>query len=108
MDGDQQESGTGIPVLRFGCLTAGTAVTLSWGLLLRVTLKTVFKGWCSVASAQLGFFFGFFVTENAVIDLMVRKMVINIAPLYTFQIKKILSKYMQPILKYSKNNMWFF
>jgi hypothetical protein len=29
-------------------------------------------------------------------------MVNNIAPLHT------LSKYMQPILKYSKNNMWFF
>jgi hypothetical protein len=39
---------------------------------------------------------------------MVRKMVTNIAPLHTFQIKKKLSKYMQPILKYSKNNMQFF
>jgi plasmid rolling circle replication initiator protein Rep len=55
----------------------------------------------SVASAQLGFF----ITENAVIDVTVREMVNNIAPLYTFQIKKKLSKYMQPILKYSKNNM---
>jgi hypothetical protein len=36
------------------------------------------------------------------------EMVNNIAPLYTFQIKKKLSEYMQPILKYSKNNMWFF
>jgi hypothetical protein len=27
MDGDQQESGAGILVLRFGCLTAGTAVS---------------------------------------------------------------------------------
>jgi len=34
-------------------------------------------------------------------------MVNNIAPLHTFQIKKKLSKYMQPILKYSKNNTWF-
>jgi len=62
----------------------------------------------SVASAQLSFFSGFFITENAVIDVTVRKMVTNIAPLYTFQIKKNSSKCMQPILKYSKNNMWFF
>ena len=53
-------------------------------------------------------FCGFFVMENVVIDVTVREMVTNIAPLYTFQIKKKLSKYMQPILKYSKNNMWFF
>jgi hypothetical protein len=38
----------------------------------------------SVASAQLSFF----VTENAVIDVTVRKMVTNIAPLHIFQIKK--------------------
>jgi hypothetical protein len=36
----------------------------------------------SVASAPLSFF----VTENAVIDVMVREMVTNIAPLHTFQI----------------------
>ena len=53
-------------------------------------------------------FFSFFVTENAVIDITIQEMVTNIAPLYTFQIKKNLSKYMQSILKYSKNNMWFF
>jgi hypothetical protein len=35
-------------------------------------------------------------------------MVNNIAPLHTFQIIIKLSKYMQPILKYSKNNMGFF
>src|SRR5882762_5257277 len=52
-----------------------------------------------LSSAQL--FFSFFVTENAVIDVTVREMVTNIASLHT------LSKYMQPILKYSKNNMWF-
>jgi hypothetical protein len=39
---------------------------------------------------------------------MVQEMVTNIAPLHTFQIIIKLSKYMQPILKYSKNNMWFF
>jgi hypothetical protein len=59
----------------------------------------------SVATAQLGFFFGFFVTENAVIDITIQEMVTNIAPLHTFQIIIKLSKYMQPILKYSKNNM---
>ena len=48
------------------------------------------------------FFFGFFVTENAVIDITIQEMVTNIAPLHTFQILKKLSKYMQPILKYSK------
>jgi hypothetical protein len=53
-------------------------------------------------------FCSFFITENAVIDVMVWEMVNNIAPLHTFQINKKLSKYMQPILKYSKNNMWFF
>ena len=53
-------------------------------------------------------FFSFFITENAVIDITIQKMVTNIALLYTFQIKKKLSKYMQPILKDSKNNMWFF
>jgi hypothetical protein len=42
----------------------------------------------SVASAQLGFFFGFFITENAVIDVMVQEMVTNIAPLHIFQIKR--------------------
>jgi hypothetical protein len=31
-------------------------------------------------------FFGFFVTENAVIDITIHKMVTNIAPLHTFQI----------------------
>ena len=41
MDGDQWKLSVGIPVLRFGCLTAGVAVTLSQGLLLRVTLKIV-------------------------------------------------------------------
>ena len=67
--------------------------------------------WTSVASAQLGFFsvfFGFFITENAVIDITIQEMVTNIAPLHTFQIYKNLSKFMQPILKYAKNNMWFF
>ena len=54
------------------------------------------------------FFIGFFITENAVIDITIQEMVINIAPLHTFQIFKKLSKYMLPILKYSKNNMWFF
>jgi hypothetical protein len=34
------------------------------------------------------FFSGFFITENAVIDVTVREMVNNIAPLHTFQIKK--------------------
>jgi hypothetical protein len=38
----------------------------------------------SVASAQL--YFGFFIIENAVIDVTVWKMVSNIAPLHTFQI----------------------
>ena len=53
-------------------------------------------------------FFGFFVTENAVIDVMVWEMVTNIAPRHTFQIFLKISKYMQPILKYLKNNMWLF
>ena len=59
-------------------------------------------------SAFFRLFCGFFVTENAVIDVTVREMVTNIAPLHTFQIIFFISKYMQPILKYSKNNMWFF
>jgi hypothetical protein len=61
-----------------------------------------------LSSAFFRLFCGFFVTENAVIDVTVQEMVTNIATLHTFQIKKKLSKYMQPILKYSKNNMWFF
>ena len=67
--------------------------------------------WVVLPQLSLGFFSAFlwlFVTGNAVIDVTVRKMVTNIAPLHTFQIKKKLSKYMQPILKYSKNNMLFF
>jgi hypothetical protein len=39
----------------------------------------------SVATAQLSFF-GFFITENAVIDVTVWEMVTNIAPHHTFQI----------------------
>jgi hypothetical protein len=35
-------------------------------------------------------FFSFFVTENVVIDITIQEMVINIAPLHTFQIKKII------------------
>jgi hypothetical protein len=61
-----------------------------------------------LSSAFFRLFCGFFVTANAVIDVTVRKMVTNIPPLYTFQIKKKLSEYMQPILKYSKNNIQFF
>jgi hypothetical protein len=61
-----------------------------------------------LSSAFFRLSFSLFVTENAVIDVTMREMVNNIAPLYTFQIKKKLSKSMQPILKYSKNNMWFF
>ena len=61
---------------------------------------------------SLAFFFrfycSFFITDNVVIDVTVWEMVTNIAPLHTFQILKKLSKYMQPVLKYSKNNMWFF
>ena len=68
--------------------------------------------WINVATVCLSFLFlffiGFFVTEKEVIDITIQEMIANIAPLYTFQIKKKLSKYMQPILKYSKNNMWFF
>jgi len=62
----------------------------------------------SVTIAQLGFFFSFFFTENAVIGITIQKMVNNIAQFHTFQIIIKLFKYMQPILKYSKNNMWFF
>jgi hypothetical protein len=58
----------------------------------------------SLATAQ----FSFFITENAVIDITIQEMVTNIASLHTFHIIKQLSKCMQPILKYSKNNMWFF
>jgi hypothetical protein len=50
----------------------------------------------SVASAQLSlffafffFFFCFFITENAIIDVAVREMVSNIAPLHNFQIIQI-------------------
>src|SRR5882762_7372997 len=50
-------------------------------------------------------FSGFFITENAGIDVTVREMVNNIVTLHTFQIIIKLSKYMQPILKYSKNNI---
>ena len=32
------------------------------------------------------FFSGFFITENAVIDITIQEMVTNIAPLHTFQI----------------------
>ena len=53
-------------------------------------------------------FFWLFITENVVIDVTVWEMITNMAPFYTFQILKKLSKYIQPILKYSKNNMWFF
>ena len=35
-------------------------------------------------------FCGFFVTENAVINVTVQEMVTNVAPLHTFQIKKII------------------
>jgi hypothetical protein len=44
----------------------------------------------SVAMVQLSFFFlfGFFITENVVIDITIQEMVTNIAPLHTFQIKK--------------------
>jgi hypothetical protein len=65
----------------------------------------------SVATAQLGFFqlfFSFFITENAVINITMQEMVTNIPPLHAFQIYKKIFKYMQPIWKYSKNNMWFF
>ena len=41
-----------------------------------------------LSSALFRLFCGFFVTENAVIDVTVWEMVTNIAPLYTFQIKK--------------------
>jgi hypothetical protein len=71
--------------------------TVQWGLVLPQLSSAFFRLFC-----------GFFVTENAVIDVMMRKKLTNIAPLHTFQIKKKLFKYMQPILKYSKNNMWFF
>jgi hypothetical protein len=61
-----------------------------------------------LSSAVFRLFCSFFVTANAVIDVTVQKTVTNIPPLHTFQIKKNLSKYMQPILKYSKNNIQFF
>jgi hypothetical protein len=60
-----------------------------------------------LSSTFFRLFFGLFVTENAVIDVTVQEMINNIATLHTFQIKKKLSKSMQPILKYSKSNMWF-
>ena len=41
-----------------------------------------------LSSAFFWLFCGFFVTENVVIDVTVREMVANMAPLYTFQIKK--------------------
>jgi hypothetical protein len=71
-------------------------------------VEWIFVVLSQLSSAFFRLFFGLFVTENAVIDVTVREMVNNIAPLHTFQINKNLSKYMQPILKYSKNNMWFF
>jgi hypothetical protein len=48
----------------------------------------------SVVTVRLSFFFffwffiGFFVTDNAVIDITMQEMVTNIAPLHTLQIKK--------------------
>jgi hypothetical protein len=41
-----------------------------------------------LSSAFFRLFVGLFVTANAVIDVTVRKMINNIAPLHTFQIKK--------------------
>ena len=41
-----------------------------------------------LSSAFFQLFCSFFVTENVAINVMVQKMVTNIAPLHTFQIKK--------------------
>ena len=54
------------------------------------------------------FFVGFFIIENAVIDMTAQVMVENISPLHIFQIKKDSYKSMQPILRYSKNNKQLF
>ena len=59
-------------------------------------------------SVFLRFFIGFFVVENAVIDMTTQVMMKNITPLHIFQIKKDLFKSMQPILRYSKNNKQLF
>jgi hypothetical protein len=82
---------------------------------MNATEYTLFKSdTVSIVLPQFGpvflvwFFISFFVIENAVIDITTLGMVTNIAPLHTFQINKKLLKYMQPILRYSKNNKWFF
>ena len=65
----------------------------------------------SVAMVRFGFFrffIGFFIIENAVIDMTAQVMVENISPLHIFQIKKDSFKSMQPILRYSKNNKQLF
>ena len=65
----------------------------------------------SVATVQFGFFrffIGFFVVENAVIDMTTQVIIEDIAPPHIFQIKKDLFKSMQPILRYSKNNKQLF
>ena len=60
------------------------------------------------SSVFFRFFIGFFVVENAVIDMKTEVMMENIAPLHIFQIKKDSFKSMQPILRYSKNNKQLF
>ena len=59
-------------------------------------------------SVFLRFFIGFFVVENAVIDMTTQVIMENIAPLHIFQIRKDLFKSMKPILRYSKNNKQLF
>ena len=46
------------------------------------------------------FFVGFFIIENAVIEITTQVMMENIAPHHIFQIKEDLYKSMQPILRY--------
>jgi hypothetical protein len=53
--------------------------------------KNVYVAEYSVAIVRLvffQFFIGFFITENAVMDMIIQEMVTNIAPLHTFQILK--------------------
>ena len=71
------------------------------------------EAWAVVVLPQFGsvffrFFVGFFVIENAVIDMTTPIMMGNIAPLHIFHIKEDLFKSMQPILRYSKNNKQLF
>jgi hypothetical protein len=67
-------------------LLIGNYFWMTEGLSLRLEVRwpRVVLPWFGLVFFRL--FFGFFVTENAVIDITIQEMVTNIASLYTFQI----------------------